>query len=358
MTLNVLHVSSEKTWRGGERQLWLQMKHSSDEIRNHVVCPKHSQLAERTEFSSERLHYAPLRNGLDIASAWKIKSLCERFEIDVLHCHTSKAHAVGAISCVLGNKARLVATKRTIFPIKPNVFSRWKYKAAERVICVSTAVKEVVLTAVPSARCTVIPSGIEPAVVSRNGGIYERYPELQAKSIIGYVAALTNEKNPDVFLEVASRVLSKLPNAVMMWIGEGALRTHVEDRIQELQLEERILMPGFQRDILKWIADLDILFFPSLSEGFPTTVLDAMQCGVPVVASHVGGIADMITDGESGRLLAPEDVQGFEEAILGLLENSQLREQVIERAQKGLDRYYFPNPAKQIEEVYRAITIA
>ncbi len=353
MSISVLHVNGEATWRGGERQLHLLLSYTGTLWNNALVCKKGGELDLRSKNLNIKRCHLGLRSSINIDSAWKLARLCQRENIDVLHCHTPKAHAVGAISTIFGNTAKLIVTKRTTFPISDNAFSRWKYRRAQHVICVSKAAEEVVLQSVPTAKTIVIPSAIERA------GEVERIPYMDLTGleekpfVIGYAAAFTSEKNPEGFLRVADKVLKTQSNIVFVWIGDGPLRKDLIDRVRKMGLAKLILLPGFQNNPLEWINSFDILFFPSLSEGFPTTLLNAMQCDVPVVASNVGGIVEIIENGITGMLVEPEDHDGFAKALLALMANDELRHGITSMAKEKLEGYYIEKTVQQLDTLYR-----
>ena len=354
MSISVLHVNGETTWRGGERQLYLLLNCAGTRWDNAVVCKKGSELDLRLKTLDVSRHHLGLRSSINVRSAWKLAGLCRRENIDVLHCHTPKAHAIGAISKVFGHPAKLIVTKRTAFPISNNAFSRWKYRIAHQVICVSKAVEEVVLNSVPSAKTRVVTSAIE-----RKEEIEHITPpelaELDEKPfVIGYAAAFTSEKNPEGFLKVAEKILKTDSNVIFVWIGDGNLREEFAGRVQEMGLSSSILLPGFQDNPLEWINSFDVLFFPSLSEGFPTTILNAMQCGVPVVASNVGGIVEIIEDRITGVLVDPENSDGFVKALSELKADDELRGGITSAAKEKLEDYYIEKTVERMDRVYRS----
>ncbi len=351
--LKVLHINTEKTWRGGERQLFLQFKYSSKTV-NYLVCRKESAVSSRIGPLAENAFELPMRSGLNIFSSFKLAAICKAEGIDVVHAHSPKALSIAFIASLF-SKLRIVTTKRTIFPVRSNWLTKRKYQACDLIVCVSKKSREVLLQSLSNARTKVVPSAIESIRNVENLKIPEGLKIHAGKQKIGYVAALTKEKNIDSFLSVAQKIISKRKDVVFIWIGDGHLKKEVQSSIDAEELSDNIILVGFQRDVHHWMGHLDILFFPSASEGFPTTILDSFQLGVPVVASNVGGIPDIIDHGQNGLLCDPFDVEGFEENILSLLNDSNvaatLRDKGLDSFKQHLAEYRIP----QIEKTYSDI---
>ena len=115
-----------------------------------------------------------------------------------------------------------------------------------------------------------------------------------------------------------------MPDARFVILGEGELRDALTREIRELGLERHVLLPGFRPDVLSLLKTFDVFVMPSVTEGLGTSLLDAMACARPIVASRVGGIPEVVVDGETGLLVPPKDPDSLAEAIVRLLEDRAL----------------------------------
>jgi glycosyltransferase involved in cell wall biosynthesis len=141
-----------------------------------------------------------------------------------------------------------------------------------------------------------------------------------ADPVVGIVAALRPEKNHELFLEMASRVVHQLPTARFLVIGDGPCRDAIEQRSRELGIVENVLMLGSRNDIPRLLAALDVFALTSHIEANPLSILEAMSVGRPVVATNVGSIHEAVSEGQTGFLVPPGDADQFADRVLQLLQ--------------------------------------
>ena len=353
MSLKILHINTELAWRGGERQIDLLIRHAT-EVQHLIACHPEGALYHRLKHQFPVIELV-LSNGMDLRAAQAIAHICQNHAVDIIHCHTPKAQSVVVISRLLGNRTPMVVTKRTSFPVKNNYFSRYKYRKTHQVVCVSETSADALRNQIPELNIRIIPSAIEQVSQVESGVIEKKFPETKGRLKVGYVAALTEEKNPLAFVETARKLQQTLPKVIFLWVGEGKLRPVVEAQIAKYNLTANILLTGFQKDIHSWIADLDLLFFPSLSEGYPTTLLDAMQFDVPIIASDIAGIREIIQHQENGWLCQPHDSTCFTSGIEKILSDAAWRQTITTCARTSLKGRHAEDMARAYVGVYRHV---
>lgn len=156
--------------------------------------------------------------------------------------------------------------------------------------------------------------------------------------VVVFIGRLVKEKDPLLFVELAYRLcrLRKIDNARFLMIGGGGLRESIRERIKQLDLENRISMLGFLNfeEVFYHLEKSDVVVMPSRFEAFGRVAVEALIAGVPVVASEVGGLKDIIVDGENGFLCGPGNVAEFEERVYALYEDFELRKSMINNIQK------------------------
>lgn len=351
--MRVLHVNSELSWRGGERQIELLTNYTSNKVASIIACDPRGPLHQRLG-SDHVVADLSIGNGFDLKAALRLKKLAH--QVDLIHCHTPKAQSIAVLAKLLGCKRPVICTKRTSFPIGQNFLSKFKYRKTDQLVCVSHASASVLQEQLPELNLKIIHSAIEKSGPVEPIKLDRLIPETRNRKVIGYVAALTEEKNPEVFTATAKNILSKNDQCCFLWIGDGPLKDDVQARIADLGVSDRIFLPGFQTDIQRWIAALDVLFFPSLSEGFPTTLLQAMQVSVPVIASDLPGIKEIIRDRENGLLCAAKDADGFTVNIQEVLDSEPLHNTITDNGLKSVQQYYADQMAEKYVELYREMT--
>jgi glycosyltransferase involved in cell wall biosynthesis len=177
-------------------------------------------------------------------------------------------------------------------------------------------------TGFPQCKVAVIRNGVDTdrfapghdvTGVRRELGIGETDP------VVGIVAALRPEKNHELFLEVARRVVAQLPAARFIVVGDGPRRTDLERMARELGLEARVQFLGSRSDIPRVLSAMDVFALTSHVEANPVSILEAMSIGRPVVATNVGSIHEAVIDGKTGYLVPPGDAAKFSDRVLQLL---------------------------------------
>ncbi len=303
----------------------------------------------------------------DPAQARHLAALLVEREIDVVHVHGYKSMVVMA----LASAKRRIPIVKTVHglpeptgrsPVGRNKSraNSWLDKRATRIvkasICYVTAEistgyardhrglpRRVIHNGIdPLAReGRPRPQGLEPGLF--HAGIVGRVSEI--KGIVHALRALTSpEMPPQVRLDV---------------IGTGPLLDALQDEARALGVADRVRFHGFQRDILDWIAHLDALLMPSLHEGLPYTLLEAMSLGVPVIASRVGGLAEVLRQEQTGLLVEVGDAAGLADALARLAGDPELGRRLGEAAaREQRERYTLARMVDDYLEVYAAAAAA
>lgn len=358
----VLHVSSARSWRGGEQQLaYLLGELGGHGFEQALVCPWGSALAERAAARGWRVAPVARRASIDPLFARGVARVAAAVGADVVHAHDPHAHTAAVLaSALLGLRAPVVVHRRVVFPIGRGPFTRWKYDhaAVRRIICISAAVAASLRGAVRAPeRLRIVHSGLDLRrfEVRRDGRLRGALGVPDGAPLVGHVAALDRHKGWDVFLEVAARLAAAGHPARFVAVGDGRERASLEARARALGLADRLAFAGFRTDVPEVLAELDLLVFPSESEGLGTTVLDAFAAGVPVVASDVGGLPELVAPGATGLLAPVGDVAAFTAAARRLLDDSALRAEVVAGARRRVLDFDFARTAARTAEVYREV---
>jgi glycosyltransferase involved in cell wall biosynthesis len=180
----------------------------------------------------------------------------------------------------------------------------------------------------PAEKAVVIPNGVDTArfAPSRDAAAVRRKLGIAVDApVAGIVAALRPEKNHELFLRMASRIVRKLPAARFLIIGDGPCRGDLERRCSELCLMENVLFLGSRDDVPKLLAVMDVFVLTSHIEANPISILEAMSVGLPVVSTNVGSIHEAVRDGETGYLIPAGDSAQLAERVLSLLADAQKR---------------------------------
>jgi len=173
---------------------------------------------------------------------------------------------------------------------------------------------------------------------------------------VACVGRLIFNKGPQYLVEAAPEVLQAHPEAEFVFVGDGPLRPRLEERARQLGVGHRVTFLGTRPDVPAILQTCDVLVRPSLLEGMPLTVLEAMACGLPVVATPVSGTAELVHHGENGLLVRPADPASLSRAILRLMEDEPLREAQGREARRLVEGgYSWDAVAEKTLAVYREL---
>lgn len=157
--------------------------------------------------------------------------------------------------------------------------------------------------------------------------------------VLGIVAALRPEKNHALFVQIAKTLSLRMPDARFVIVGDGPARPSIERRIQDLGLQSRIHLVGNRNDIHRILPSMDVFALTSLNEANPVSILEALSCEVPVVASRVGSISESVLEGITGFTIDPKDCHGFVNRIYQLLCEPSLAKRIGEKGREHVLRH-------------------
>jgi glycosyltransferase involved in cell wall biosynthesis len=344
-----LHIDTARTWRGGQNQVLLTVNGlRSAGHRAALVAHPDGELRRRAAEGLELIPLAP-RGEVDLSAGWKFARLLKRLGPDIIHAHDPHGIAMASLALSIGSawsgaaRPALVASRRVDFHLKGNSFSRWKNRQVDCFIAASEAIRQMLVAdGVPPDRTITVHEGIdvEHVVAAPPVNVHEAFWLPHHAPVVGNVAALVPHKGQRHLIEAAHLVVRDLPDARFIILGEGELRELLERQVREYHLEKHVLLPGFRTDVLGCIKGFDLFALSSVTEGLGTSLLDAMACARPIVATTAGGIPEVVEHGINGLLVAPRDHAAMAQAIVTLLRDEGLRRRMGEAGFKRVgDRF-------------------
>jgi glycosyltransferase involved in cell wall biosynthesis len=275
----------------------------------------------------------------------------------VVHAHLY-ASAAAAVQATRGLSVPVVVTEHTEAPWRgrrARTVSRLVYQRVDHVVAVSSSIRDVLVGEydVPVERVEVLRPAA--ATSAAEADVPARHVAGPRAPVVGLVGRLVPEKGVDVFLQAASLVTSVVPHARFVVVGEGPLRADLERRAATLGLGETVTFTGFRADARQRIAGLDVLAVPSRSEGSPLVVCEAMAAGIPVVASRVGGLPDMVQDGANGLLVPPGEVEDLARALVSLLLDETGAQKLGARGRELAATWSHARLVDRMTEIYSAL---
>jgi len=359
--MNILHIDTEYSWRGGEQQLvYLIDGLKKRGHRNLVVCQPESRLSQRDGIENHEVHFLKMRGEWDFFAIARIRKIIKEKSADIIHMHTAHAQTLGIFASMGLAECKRVVSRRVDFHLR-SPFSKFiKYRKADSVIAISNGVRNVLIEdGIAPDKIRVIHSGID---LRRFGSVNGQYllRELgldRDKTVVGIVAALAAHKDHRNFVLAAKKVREELPGVVFLIVGDGELRDSIVALIERLGLDDSVKMLGFRDDIPELLSIIDIFVLSSYLEGMGTSILDAMASGLPVVASSVGGIKEVVRDSRTGILVPPRNPEALANGIITLVKSRDLRERYGREAKIVAHEYSCDRMVEETENLYKSLFI-
>ncbi|MDD5687076.1 MAG: glycosyltransferase [Elusimicrobia bacterium] len=323
--LKILHIDLEKTWRGGQQQLfWLVEGLSKKGHKNFVICRHKSELFKKLSENNISFFTVKMLFELDPFAIYKTANIIEKIKPDIIHLHSAHAHTIGLLASKVSKyKPKLVSSRRVDFNIK----SRWKYKSVNKIIAISEGVKKVLLEdRIPEHKISVVYSGVDLKRLENVSGdyLYEEFKIKKGQVIVGTVGALAGHKNYKNFIKSAEIVKKVIPEAIFFVVGKGELEQELKEYARELNMSDSIIFTGFRNDIPQILSIFTIFVLSSYKEGLCTSIIDGMASGLPIVATDVGGVGELVNNGVNGFLVPSRNPELLAEKIIKIIKEKDL----------------------------------
>jgi sugar transferase (PEP-CTERM/EpsH1 system associated) len=298
-------------------------------------------LALRLELGGIPCQLLKRRPGVDLRYIVQLARVLVTIRPDILHLHNPTAFFYGALAGRLASVTHIVYTEhgRDFASSKRNKFiHRMLARLVDRVVVVAESSRRVLETeGVPPKRITTIHNGIDAAhflVDEDRWGQRAKLGFTREQPLLGIVARLDPIKNHAALLRAMPLILQAFPDANLLVIGEGPLRTELERLSDELGVREHVHFLGVRDDVPELLSILDVAVLCSLSEGLSLTLLEECAAGKPVVATRVGGNPEIVADGQTGLLVPVGDDAALAQAINRLLADPEYAQSMGQAARQ------------------------
>lgn len=337
--MNVLHIDEQTGWRGGEQQASYLIRGLVERGHRCLIAGRPGSAflqADHGDAGLERIE-APFRGEIDPVTIVRLARAVRERRVDILHAHTSHAVTCACLARMLARRGRVVASRRVDFPPNRNVFSRWKYRQPCRTIAISERIAEVLRAyGVDEGRLRTVHSGIDVERFDVSPLTREELGVPGDAFLLGNVAALVDHKDQATLLDAMHVVVRDTPSAHLVIAGDGPLREALLKQTKALDLDWNVHFLGYRKDVPRILRTLDLFVMSSKEEGLGTSVLDAMACDVPVVATAGGGIPEMVRHHETGRLVPVQNPRELASCILQAIRNPNQSAMMAARAKTML----------------------
>lgn len=360
MPVNLLYLcNSPKVPAGVEKTVLILLEHIDRErFSPRVILNGEGPFADTLRQQNEDVEVIPC--GQRISRKWlrELRKSLQRRPVDVVQLHLSRLNVrhLRKRGCKIVERLNMTRHSSFLYPMRWRPIDLWTSRWCDHFIVVSESLKQQFIErGYADEKLSVVYNGVQ---VPNDVDQHVLREELKLSSevkIVGAVGRLTEQKGIDTFISAAKIVGERMPNTHFVIAGEGNLRSHLEMLASKSGIGDRIHFLGFRKDVFDILASLDVLVYLSRWEPFANTILEAMAVGAPVVASNVGGNAEIIRDGKNGILVPLDDAERTAKMVVKLLKNKHLAQELSVNAKVTSADFSVCQMTKRHEEIYRQL---
>lgn len=362
MRLKILHTEWSDGLGGQEKRILAELSGMTD--RGHyvaLVCREHARIKSEAEKMSVDLFTLPMRRPYDFISIIKVTEIIRKIKFDIVNTHSGVDSWIGGLAAKIAGVPILIRTRHLNIPLKRNIFNFVHYLPDMYITCGENMRKNLIEKCGFSDNKVVsIPTGVSNEFfdIKRDLGLKVKYGIDSNATVITNVGILRSVKGHEITLKAVKRVVERFPDVVFFLAGDGPRKKSLEKMADDLRISSHVIFAGFIENIKEVYSFSDLIVLSSWSEGLPQSLLQAMAAGVPVIATRVGGVPEIIRSEETGILVEPGDFQSLSKGIIRLLENYKLREQMINRAKELVaNKYTLTHMLDKTESLYKELLL-
>jgi glycosyltransferase involved in cell wall biosynthesis len=365
--MRILHISSVRTFGGGERHLIDLTRGLKD--RGHeifVALRPTNEWQERFDFlPPANIFHASIRNSFGVFSAQRIARFISEKNIEIIHAHAARDYIPASLVCRLTKNSKFVLTRHVLFPLKP--FHRFTLTNLSRAIAVSSAVAETLRPVVPPRKIEIIPNGINTANFTdeERGARRAEFRALHeippAARVVGTIGELKELKGQRDFILAANEIAARHEQAFFVIVGKDhtinqQFRRELKRMVKVFNLENRFLWLDWVEDMPALLAGFDLFVSASHSESFGLAILEAMASGTPIVATQTEGAKELLRNDESALLVPVKEPVKLAAAVEDLLTDFEKRRNFSEKAKSFAKKQFsLDRMVDRTETLYKEI---
>jgi glycosyltransferase involved in cell wall biosynthesis len=377
MKTNLLYVITKLELGGAQKQILALLRSLNKEefkpflftAQDGILLNEAMRVDGLTVIKSRYLQ-RPINPLKDLLAIIEIYKFIKKNNIEIVHTHSSKAGILGRLAARLAKVKAIIHTVHgwsfnDYQPSLKRIFFIWLERISanftHRLVVVSQRDKQRGLNMHIGGedKYVIISYGIdysEFSAAKKNQGLRREFGIDADDIVVAMVSCFKPQKAPRDFIKLAQLVCRDIPKAKFILVGDGVLRKNIERWIYEFNLQERIILTGWRKDVPRILSETDIFVLTSLWEGLPISVLEAMAAALPIVATNTGGISEIISEGKTGFLVAPRDMDEMNRKLGLLLKDEDLRKRIGQNARDSLDgNFCIKNMKTQNENLYRGL---
>jgi glycosyltransferase involved in cell wall biosynthesis len=356
--IKVLYVITSLGLGGAEKLLLYYLKNLDKKKYSIYVCcfrDKPDDLMEEMSDYAEIINLK-VKNKFNPVIIFYMLKLIREIKPNIIHTHLFQPRVYATIANLFNRQSVLITQKHSIVnPKKHNIFILFEMISIsmnKRVIAISESVKNSLIKYefIPPNKIFLLPNCIDYQAFNRASN--RQFIRNTNEIVIGTVGRLEKVKGINYLLLAMKIILAKFPYARLEIVGDGSLLEELEEISKKIGISNSVKFFGKFTDVIPFYKRMDIFVLPSILEGFGIVLLEAMAAGIPVVASDVDGIREVIIQGESGILIPPKNPDALASAVIQLIENPQLVKSLVENGFKRAQLFDVQEHVMKLESLY------
>ena len=362
--INILYLIATLDIGGAERQLVELVKRIDKKKFNPIVCCLTRGGPLEQELKEIRVEYFILgkKFKFDFSVIFKLITILKQKNIHILHTWMFTSNFFGRVSGIFSRVPIIIASERGV--------DRWKNKFyllidwalscfTDRIICVSKGVRNFYnrYANISLSKLITIYGGIElNNRININEQKKEEFGFKKGSTVITTIGHLVSYKGIKYMLFAAVKVINNFPGVRFLIVGEGPDENRLKKLVKKLNISQNVIFIGLRRDIRDILSITNIFVLPSLIEGLPNVIIEAMLAGKPVIATNIPGNDELVVDQETGLLVHPKDANSLASAIITLLENPEMGKKMGLSGEKRIKKHFSINKTiRKTEELYETL---
>jgi len=372
--INLLELRATYTTGGGpDKTILLSAERHDKTIVNPIVVylkdkdDNNFQIGRMAEGRGFKYIEVLDRGKIDIKCIIELNEIVRKYKIDIIHGHDYKTDILAYILGLLNPKVHLVSTAHGWIAdtLKGSLY-KWLHliilRRFKNLITVSQATKQVMVkSGINADKIRVVYNGIDEKHWNRSDhhvSLRKEWRIPEDSIVVGTVGRIGNEKDYFTFLNVAKVITDQIDNVFFVIVGEGKSNEKEElvAYAEKTGIRDKVIFTGYREDLLSVYKTFDIFLMTSITEGLPNTMLEALSMGLPVVSTNVGGVKELMADGETGFLCKSRDVVCLVDNTIKIIKSKELRESTSKAARaRILNQFSFDKRLQLIEKYYVSI---
>jgi len=367
--MKILHVIPSLDM-GGAEQLCLNLASAQKSLGHDVsVCcimtpPEKGALYKKAGNLGIRCYYTYCKQEPRVIPVIKFIRFLRRLSPDVVQSHLPRTNSCTAVSARIAGIKCIIATFHNPLIWKNKRQKKWGIRTMrlqDGIFCDAEYIRSRLIKLCPKTKERIrvvypsLPFRKSRVDTTEVASFKDKWGLRETDRIVGIVARLAKVKDHETFLNTAQIVLKKNPAVKFLIAGHGPLKETIINKIAQMGLKQSILALGYVPCLELFLSTLELFVLSSLSEGFPLSILEALSKGIPVIATRVGGIPEIIQPGENGFLFEPKHPEEAAEYILKILENQILFDRMKKKAMQSIEPFSIEVMAKKTIQYYKEL---